>query len=272
MSSLFYFVAISAAVAYIVVQSVDGTRGGIAAKVTRPTPAISMAIACWVCCSSVRIGRGKTKKKQKNSLAGEHLKRRGICQVDLWCVSFGVAFALFGLGDFLAEARPISSLVVFAAGQAILAAAMLCPREVGDERPPISVRLAVLYGCVAVAAWLVSFFLTTMLAACDAPAAAAALRGAFMLTVMAVAWRSADVAWHMGYIGSLRVLLGAHLFLVSDLFSGLHALCGVFPNPATFYALSMATYYVAVVLEASGVTKHALEADFVISQSDTFQI
>jgi hypothetical protein len=268
LSFIFILLAAIAGGIYIVQQSVPETRDRTAAHVTRPIPALFMAIMCVSTCASMRI---KPKSKSINHVEYE---RRAFCQVDVWSVLFGVAFLALGLGDVLqlVHGYGVAAGIVACewAGQLLMAVAMCLPREVTERRPQISQKVTIIYALAGALLWLLTFFVS-----CGASKTSAALAATHALLTAAVAWRSTDVmvATRKG-VGSVLVFVGAHLAVASAVITSSQTLCDAFGGGndlEAYYPLAMGTYYAAVILEARGVTKYAIKSDYVASESEDFK-
>ena len=267
----FYVLALTAAIAYVVVQSAGDralSRGGVTAGITRPVPALCMSAICFLSCFSVRW-----RPKRRQSTFSVAYEKQNACQFDTWCVSFGVAFALFFLCDLsrteIVAGLDIPNGALFFSLLGLLAMALatsLFPREVGDFRPPLSRTVAWVYGAIAALFWLADF-LATSLSSCGASAPSAAFRATYLVGAVAVAWRSTDIVANDGQPGCLALAFGAHLFVASEVLAGLAALCGYFSKPTVYYPLVMITYYVAILAETYGVTKYAMESEYYFPQS-----
>lgn len=272
LSCVFFVLAIVAAAGYVIVQSTPETRDRIAAKITKPVPALSMAAACLACCASLRV------KPKTVVIGGVAHCRRALCQVDIWCVLFAAAFLAFAAGDALLmvhahAAASAAGVVAFALGQLLILAALCSPREAGEPRPRLaSLSIATAYAAAAFVLCLGGVMLLE--AACGgASASAVAALAIYLLVEVAVAFRSVDVMlWALAPPGSWLLVAGAHLFIASDVVVGLRMLCGVPADAAAYYALAMTTYYSAIMLEARGVTKFAISSDYASSQSEDFAI
>lgn len=224
---------------------------------------------CFVCCATIRWKFGK-----REAAAYQH---KHACRVDLWCVLFGVALALFAVGDALLMAHDveeiedhhdgdespkakklgIGGISIFAAGQLTILIAMCFPREHGDPPQAFSGLLALLYVTIGTVLWIATGFGASSV--CHTiSTGTAVLLATYALLDLAVAWRSVDVILQTAQLGSIHVSVGAHLFLLSDIVIGLRLACEVPHDLSVYYPVVMSLYYVAILLEAYGVTKYAL--------------
>lgn len=151
----------------------------------------------------------------------------------------------------------IGAISIFAAGQLTLLIAMCFPREHGDPAQEFSGLLTMVYGVVGAVLWLAAVFGATT--AChELTTGSAVLLATYALLDLAVAWRSVDVVLQTAQLGSVHVAVGAHLFLLSDIVIGLRMACEIPHSLSVYYPVVMSLYYVAILLEAYGVTKYAL--------------
>jgi hypothetical protein len=256
LSFVFYVIAILAAVVYMLVETVEETRTGVAAHVTKPLPAVCMAIVCLVSSSSFRF-RLLQRHRHRSTRT-----KRAVCQFDVWCGLFGVAFGMYALADALVVSvdtvmkLTLAGGACFAVGHLLMIAALCLPREVGEDRPSMSPRLATIYGVVGVVAWVVVVIVAIVVATVKAGVAIAL--ATYMLPSLGVAWRSLDVYLFESEIGSVRLAVGAHMVFLADACTILWLLRGQFNM---YNLITIGVYYVAIMLEASGIAEYALEVD-----------
>jgi hypothetical protein len=174
--------AVLCAGTYIVVQSVKETRDGTAARVTKSIPASLLAVCCFICGASIyvvacRRSDRQSDEDQKNEESGAKLyapvtKKRASTSrwqvpvdfsIDLWCILFGCAMAIFAAGDGLFMAHDVKidqgvpetqritqglhygGVAVMAVGQIFLITALCIGREVSDlVKPPFKVRFIII--------------------------------------------------------------------------------------------------------------------------------
>jgi len=286
-----FAVAIIAAMCLIIVQMVKETRGQVAALVLKPIPAGCAAFACFLVMISITHIDGSGVLPTRRHRISSRVPV--MCILDTWCLMFGLAFVAFSIGDgLLSDRSPVdrdvststsnssstseamsskkmASLLIggvsaFAVGHLLILTSLFLRRI--PKEPAVngicSTFVTVMYAVLAVIVWVTFTFSTWLSPGCRASFTIASLLATYYLAVIAVAWKTTDIATTHDIPGIRSIALGANLFLLSDLIVGSESLCAIFArgdNETIYYLLAMLTYYAAILLEAYGVTRFALD-------------